>query len=108
DGGTGQVDEVFRRAHSLKGAARLAGLQPAETVAHRLESLFARVREGAQQLTTEMLRAIHRGLDFIEDAAASLFEGRSCPDAADVLRIIEVGDAMPTITVPPSPPAASP
>ena len=45
------VDEAFRRAHSLKGCARAIGLRPAEVVAHRLESLFAQVREGTSSLT---------------------------------------------------------
>ena len=40
------LDDVFRRAHSLKGAARAVDLRPLESLAHRLETLFSRVREG--------------------------------------------------------------
>ena len=39
------LDEAFRRAHSLKGAARAVGLDEIETVGHRLEALFARARK---------------------------------------------------------------
>jgi two-component system chemotaxis sensor kinase CheA len=83
------IDEAFRRAHSLKGAARIAELRAAETLAHRLETLFARVREGALPLDEPVFRVIHRGLDAIEDAAACLVDKRSPPDAAAVLDAIE-------------------
>src|SRR5579859_5691879 len=38
--------EIFRAAHSLKGAARAVNLEAAGDVAHRLETLFARLRDG--------------------------------------------------------------
>ena len=85
----GQVDEVFRRAHSLKGAARLAELHAAETLAHRLESLFARVREGSMSLDREMIRVIGLGLDAIEDWAATMVEKREPPNSAHVLQAID-------------------
>ena len=85
----GQIDEVFRRAHSLKGAARIAEIGPAEVVAHRLESLFAKVREGALRVTPEIVRAVHHGLDAIEDAAAAAAAERTPPDPARVLDVIE-------------------
>ena len=91
----GQVDEVFRRAHSLKGAARLAGLRPAELLAHRLESLFARVREGMMGLNPEILRAVHLALDAIEDGAACLAENRAPPDPTPILAALERALAAP-------------
>ena len=41
----GPVDwqDVFRRAHSLKGAARAVDLPPVEAVSHQLEALFERI-----------------------------------------------------------------
>ena len=42
--------DIFRRAHSLKGAARAVDLPPVEAIAHRLETLFERVRTGARAL----------------------------------------------------------
>ena len=34
------VEEMMRAAHSLKGAARIVGLEPAVKVAHALEDVF--------------------------------------------------------------------
>jgi two-component system chemotaxis sensor kinase CheA len=82
------VDEAFRRAHSLKGAARLAGLGGAETLAHRLESLFAQARAGALPLSPPVLHAIAGGLDAIEDVSACVLTRRPAPDTAPALAAI--------------------
>ena len=71
------LDEVFRRAHSLKGAARAVDLRPVETLAHRLETLFSRVREGALRLDGETVRLVQRVLDEIEDLTAALLGGQA-------------------------------
>jgi two-component system chemotaxis sensor kinase CheA len=85
----GAVDEAFRRAHSLKGAARLAGLGGAETLAHCLETLFARVRQGEMALGPPARRAITQGLDAIEDWAAARLANRAPPDTAAALDVID-------------------
>lgn len=71
------LDEVFRRAHSLKGAARAVDLRPVETLAHRLETLFSRVREGALRLDRETVRLVQQALDEIEDLTAALLGGQT-------------------------------
>ncbi len=40
------LDEIFRRVHTLKGGARVCGLQPVEAIAHQLETDFAQIRAG--------------------------------------------------------------
>src|SRR5690348_6124709 len=62
-----ELDEVFRRAHSLKGAARAVDIQSVETLAHRLETLFARILEGKIFFESEVVRSIRLSLDRIED-----------------------------------------
>ena len=37
-----ELDEAFRRAHSLKAGARVCDLEAVETLSQRLESLFSR------------------------------------------------------------------
>ena len=48
--GRSELDEAFRRAHSLKGAARAVDLDPVEELAAGLETVFSRVREGTMTL----------------------------------------------------------
>jgi len=49
------LEEAFREAHSLKGAARMLGLTSIQTPAHRLEDELNAARHGAQPLDAEML-----------------------------------------------------
>lgn len=73
-----ELEEAFRCAHSLKGAARITGLGGVETLAHRLESLFARLRGGDCAIDkdiNDILEVVRLALDGIEDAAATALRG---------------------------------
>ncbi|GJD87589.1 Sensor histidine kinase RcsC [Methylobacterium hispanicum] len=71
-------NDIFRRAHSLKGASRAVDLPAVEALAHRLETLFERVSTGAP-LGREAANATHLALDRIEAYVAAIKEA---PDAA--------------------------
>lgn len=64
-------NDIFRRAHSLKGAARAVDLPAVEAVAHRLEALFERVVAGGG-LDRGAEAATHLALDRIESFVAAL------------------------------------
>lgn len=64
-------NDIFRRAHSLKGAARAVDLPPVEAVAHRLEALFERVLAGGD-LGRAGEAATQLALDRIEAFVAAL------------------------------------
>jgi two-component system chemotaxis sensor kinase CheA len=70
--------ELFREAHSLKGAARAVALLEVEALAHGLEELFARIRNGREEPDRETLDTIFRTLDSIE---AALGPGAPSKDA---------------------------
>jgi two-component system, chemotaxis family, sensor kinase CheA len=74
--GRTELDEAFRRAHSLKGAARAVDLDAVEGLASGLETLFARVREGSLPLDAQAASVIHQVLDASEDCMAAFREGR--------------------------------
>lgn len=113
--GIAQLDETFRRAHSLKGAARAVDLPPVERIAHRLETLFARIRGGEIKLDPAMALMIGRVLDSIEDWVAANSGGTELPDTAAIMAemdgVLEGGVATAAPPVPPpspSPPAEPP
>ncbi|EIZ86442.1 CheA signal transduction histidine kinase, partial [Methylobacterium sp. GXF4] len=106
-------NDVFRRAHSLKGAARAVDLPPVEAVAHRLETLFERVRTGARALDREAANAVHLALDRIETYVAGLQDGAGpdmLPDALTALGqcLGLPGEAPGDAAPPPAPPPAAP
>lgn len=75
----GPVDwhDVFRRAHSLKGAARAVDLPPVEAVSHQLETLFERISAGQRPLDRAARAATHLALDRIEAYVAASASGQA-------------------------------
>jgi two-component system chemotaxis sensor kinase CheA len=59
------LEEAFREAHSLKGAARMLGLTGVETLAHRLEGVLGTARKGSVPLSSESIDLLYKGLDAI-------------------------------------------
>lgn len=84
-----ELEEVFRRAHSLKGAARAVDLHPIEGLAHRLETLFSRVRQGQCNLDDSVTGVVQQVLDASEDCIAALSESRPAETVPAALRAIE-------------------
>lgn len=83
------LDDMYRRAHSLKGAARAVDFQPVEQVAHRLETLLAQIRSDERSADGAMLPVMEAALDAIEDAAVGLLEGAEAPDTGAPLAALE-------------------
>jgi two-component system, chemotaxis family, sensor kinase CheA len=87
------VREVFRRAHSLKGAARAVDLPKVEAAAHALEALFAPALESGQQLSGEHIGAALLKLDEIERAVnppraqSSESDEQRAPEASTFVRV---------------------
>jgi two-component system chemotaxis sensor kinase CheA len=84
-----ELDEAFRRAHSLKGAARAVDLRPVEGLAHRLETLFARVRQGALPFDANVAGVVSQALDASEDCVIALGDDRPTPNFSSALQAIE-------------------
>ncbi len=84
-----ELDEAFRRAHSLKGAARAVDLRTIEDLAHRMETLFSRVRHGACVLNKEVAQVVQQVLDSSEDCIAAVAENRPATGASAALEAIE-------------------
>jgi two-component system, chemotaxis family, sensor kinase CheA len=83
------LDEAFRRAHSLKGAARAVDLRPVEGLAHRLETLFSRVRQGALSFDEKVAGAVSQALNASEDCVIALGRHGPAPDLGPALHAIE-------------------
>jgi chemosensory pili system protein ChpA (sensor histidine kinase/response regulator) len=84
--------EAARALHTLKGSARMAGLDGIGDVSHRLESLLERVAQGAVPRDA----ALHARLHNVMDGLYRLVDGAKrgeAPDAAPVLTELEGGSA---------------
>jgi len=84
------LEEAFREAHSLKGAARMLGLTSIQTPAHRLEDELNAARHGAQALNAEMLARMTVDLVEIRRLAleAVAAGGANVPDATLLQKVM--------------------
>lgn len=72
------LESSMRAAHSLKGAARLVGVEPAVGVAHEMEELLVEAMRGQSQLNTEQIQLLMQG----SSALMAIAEGKTPPDLA--------------------------
>ena len=59
------VESMMRAAHSLKGAARIVGLDPAVRVAHSLEDVFVAAGKGTVRVQPRHADRLLGGVDFL-------------------------------------------
>lgn len=62
---TGALEACMRAAHSLKGAARIIGLQDGVDVAHRMEEGFVAAQRGELTLSAGHIDVLLRGTDLL-------------------------------------------
>ena len=64
-GSPAQLEALMRAAHSLKGAARIVGLEPAVQVAHAMEDAFSAAQRGPLTLKREHIDRLLAGVDLL-------------------------------------------
>jgi two-component system chemotaxis sensor kinase CheA len=75
------LKEIFREAHSLKGAARAVGFTSIESLGHALESLLLSAKEGRLSFAPELFDLLYQTLDAIEIVMTQVEAGTSTPPA---------------------------
>lgn len=60
-----QLETLMRAAHSIKGAARIMGLDLAVTAAHTLEDIFVAAQQGKIAITAGQTDILLEGVDFL-------------------------------------------
>lgn len=99
----GQLEACMRAAHSLKGAARIVGLDNGVQVAHAMEDLLVAAQEGLLRLLPDHIDALLQGSDLL------LRIGQAQQDAELEARVetvttrlqVLLGNAVPALRVQP-------
>jgi two-component system chemotaxis sensor kinase CheA len=73
------LENIFRAAHSLKGAARAVGITVIEQLAHALESILDSMQRDAIELTPDLFTACYQALDAIQAVQAAYEAGETTP-----------------------------
>jgi two-component system chemotaxis sensor kinase CheA len=101
------LEEIFRAAHSLKGASGAADLAEVESTAHRLESVFYSAKIGEVVLTPDLCDVLYDAVDAMSIIVdASLEEephGLDLPELHARLDAANEGRVLPSSRTPPAP-----
>jgi two-component system chemotaxis sensor kinase CheA len=93
------LEEIFREAHSLKGAAGAADFAEVEATAHRLESVMSAANDGEIELTGDLCDVLYDAVDavgvIIEAALEDRSHGLDLPDLYVRLEAAEEGRIVP-------------
>ncbi len=73
------LDEMFRAAHSIKGAARAVDLWEIESLSHSLEDVLGAVVRNEIALAQDMYDTLFAALDALREAMAAHRAGKSMP-----------------------------
>ncbi|MEW6428178.1 MAG: hybrid sensor histidine kinase/response regulator [Thermodesulfobacteriota bacterium] len=115
----GLLDTLMRAAHSLKGAARIINLKDIMTVAHRLEDVFNKAKQGGLLLNAGHIDILLKVGDALAEMGRTVSEesgdhpsGQACGELVALLDKVLAGETAATVASrnepppPPSPPVA--
>ncbi|HZY88876.1 MAG TPA: response regulator [Gemmataceae bacterium] len=109
-----RIEPLMRAAHSLKGAARIVGLDPAVQLAHEMEDAFVAVQAGRARIGPAEVDVLLRGADLLallgeEDLArwAATRHDEVARLRQSVAALVR-GEAAPAVVAAPSSPAPPP
>jgi two-component system, chemotaxis family, sensor kinase CheA len=90
-----QIGEVFRVAHSIKGAAAYMGFERLANLTHELESLISVIQKESRPIPPKGISILLEFVDFISHAMTHLLErGEEPPFASSLLKDLQRVFAM--------------
>ncbi|NRA68859.1 MAG: chemotaxis protein CheW [Pseudobacteriovorax sp.] len=85
------IEEIFRGAHTLKGAAGMFGFKALERVMHRMETLFDLVRKDQLIPDSNIIDVVFDGLDCLRTLLKAVKDGKPCGiPTADMVYALEL------------------
>jgi two-component system chemotaxis sensor kinase CheA len=73
------VHELLRNAHTLKGSARMVGLEQISSIAHRMEDLLKEMEDGCKPVDSVNIDLLLQGTDAISRMTPALVRGEVSP-----------------------------
>jgi two-component system chemotaxis sensor kinase CheA len=104
-----EISQLFRAAHSIKGASAYMGFEQIAHLTHELESLFSEVQSNALEVTPKGISTLLSCVDYIAGAVGQLKDSGAEPavpgSLLDALQTIRGADPGPEPEEPAIPPA---
>jgi two-component system chemotaxis sensor kinase CheA len=76
------IEDLFREAHSVKGAARMLGLLDIQDMAHGMEDELGAIRKGGVAITETLVQRQLKTLDQLRQLVAAAVGQEAAPQAA--------------------------
>ena len=103
-GTTALIHELLRNAHTLKGSARMVGLEDISTIAHRMEDTLQEIEEGTKPVDTGVIDLLLQGTDAISRMTAALAKGEESPvDVEQFVAAFDQGESTSEAVKAPAP-----
>ena len=89
------LEALMRAAHSLKGAARIVGVDAAVRVAHSMEDCFVAAQEGKLTLGRAQTNRLLQGVDLLNqlgqtpESEAGVWKGKRAPEISGFVAALE-------------------
>lgn len=84
------LENIFRAAHSLKGAARAVGVTVIEQLAHSLESVLDAMQHETIELSSPLFTACYQALDAVQAVQATYEAGETTPPMAAIQALADL------------------
>ena len=81
------IDQIFRVAHTLKGASKILGLKPVSLLAHKVEDVLDSLRNDRVRFNKPLCDLLLKSVDLISEFVEQIAAGQS-PDT-DIRPLIE-------------------
>jgi two-component system chemotaxis sensor kinase CheA len=100
-----KINSLFRSAHSLKGMAASMGYDEIAELAHRMEDLMYKVREGEYRFSEDIATLLLEGADLLSVMLEKLASGQpsGCNTADLIQRLQDYSPVKPDVTPHPPP-----
>jgi len=84
------INDIFRAAHSLKSSAAFVGLYNLSDLAHKMENLLQKIREGSLEVNTDLVNLLFRCFDLIKIAITEVAKGRKVDEPyTEMIQMLE-------------------
>ena len=84
-----EINTLFRHAHSLKGMSASMGFKPVTALAHAMEDLFHRWREGGSAPPSETLDTLLKAADALASQIDTIESGGDPGTAGEIVRELQ-------------------
>lgn len=102
------ISELFREAHSLKGAARMIGLNDIQSIAHKLEDVLGLAKDNRLEITSEIVDTLCKTIDAIASIVNESIETMGKSESLEIEPVIKALEDIIEYDPPPSHPSPEP